>query len=122
MDLKKRQDNWETWIIIKGHTGKPNHGVTAFRYDDYLWVFLCLNVMQGSKQPKVLARTADCIELNRTKAKSDPSNSLRHMYTMVYIDAQVRTDTFFLQKIDSPEAKNLDENSFVIPYYGLLGY
>lgn len=122
VDLKKRQDNWETWIIIKGHTGKPNHGVTAFRYDDYLWVFLCLNVMQGSKQPKVLARTADCIELNRTKAKSDPNNSLRHMYTMVYIDAQVRTDTFFLQKIDSPEAKNLDENSFVIPYYGLLGY
>lgn len=122
VDLIKGAENWETWLFPEGHTGELKPGQTAFSYDDYLWVFLFFNVINGSKQPKILARTADCIELNQTKAKSDPNNSLRHMYTMVYIDAQVRTDTFFLQKIDSPEAKNLDENSFAIPYYGLLGY
>ena len=68
----------------------------------------------------MLARTADCIEINRTKGNVE--NSLKTRYTMVKLSADVRTDTFFLQKVGEQMGTPVDENTFVIHYKGIQGY
>lgn len=121
VDLWKTKDNWETWILTRGHTGKPSHGATALRYDDYLWVLTCVQLLGKNTQPGVLARTADCIELNQTNGKEDADKSLHERYTMVFLSAEVTTETTFLQKAGSGSGQT-GKRTYTIPYKGLLGY
>lgn len=120
--LKKNDSTWETWIMTRGGTGGGESNVTALRYEDYLWILTCAQLLMPSRQEAILGRTADCIELNRTNGKSDPDNSLKDMFTMVKISADVRTDTFFLQKIGGEGGSLVDENTFVLHYKGIQGY
>ena len=120
VDLLKDKNNWETWIWTKGGSGDKEHGATAVKYEDYLWLLTCIQLLIPSKQAGILARTADCIEINRTKGNVE--NSLKTRYTMVKLSADVRTDTFFLQKVGEQMGTPVDENTFVIHYKGIQGY
>lgn len=120
VDLLKDKNNWETWIFTKGGSGNKEHGATAVKYEDYLWIMACIQLVNPSKQAEILARTADCIELNRTRANAE--NTLKTRYTMVKLSADVRTDTFFLQKVGEQTGTPVDENTFVIHYKGIQGY
>lgn len=122
VDLKKDKNNWETWIIKRGGGGNKQHGATALKYEDYLWMMTCMQLLIPSKQAGILARTADCIELNRTNGRNNPENSLKYRYTMVKLSADVRTDTFFLQKVGEQNGTPVDKNTFVIHYKGVQGY
>lgn len=120
VDLLKGKNNWETWIFAKGGSGSKEHGPTALKYEDYLWLMACIQLLHPANQAGILARTADCIELNRTKANAE--NTLKTKYTMVKLSADVRTDTFFLQKAGEQMGTPVDENTFVIHYKGIQGY
>lgn len=115
--LIKKKGGWETWLIKKG---PDKEGGLEMRYDDFLWLILFITTL--TNQQGVLARTADCIELNRTKCKAVPDKTLHDMYTMVQIQADVKTETFFLQRIAGQNNWELDENAFVIHYNGMQGY
>lgn len=121
VDLWKTKDNWETWILTSGHTGEPSHGATALRYDDYLWVLTCVQLLGESTQAGILARTADCIELNQTDGKKDTDKSILERYTMVSLEAEVTTETTFLQNIGTGNGQT-GKHSYTIPYKGLQGY
>ena len=95
VDLRKNDNNWETWIIKKGGSGDKEHGMTAVKYEDYLWIIICAQLTISSTQAGILARTADCIELNQTNGKKNAENTLRTRFTMVKLSADVRTDTLF---------------------------
>ena len=73
---------------------------------------------------EMLARTADCIELNMTDKKSDEENSLKSMFTMVQIEASVSIDTYFLDRLNGAgyDVQKVDEETFKIPYKGIQGY
>ena len=123
VELKKSNSTWETWIMTRGGSGNGKPGPTALRYEDYLWLLVCIQLFSNpSRQEAILGRTADCIELNRTEGKSEPDHSLKNMFTMVKISADVRTDTFFLQKIGGENGPLVDENTFVLHYKGIQGY
>ena len=122
VDLIKSNSTWETWITTRGGKGDGKPGPSALRYEDYLWLLTCIQLLIPAKQEAILGRTADCIELNRTEGKSAPDNSLKDRFTMVKISADVRTDTFFLQKIGGEGGPVVDENTFVLHYKGIQGY
>ncbi len=122
VDLRKDKNNWETWILSRGGNGDKKHGITALRYEDYLWIMLCLQLIESSSQAGILARTADCIELNQTNRKKNAENTLRTRFTMVKLSADVRTDTFFLQKVGEQNGTPVDGNTFTIHYKGIQGY
>lgn len=122
VDLKKSPDNWEIWIFRRGGSGNKKHGATAVTYEDYLWMMTCVQLLIPSKQAGILARTADCIELNHTNGKANEENTLKTRFTMVKLSADVRTDTFFLQKIGAQGGTPVDKNTFVIHYKGIQGY
>ncbi|MDE6202865.1 MAG: hypothetical protein K2G19_05245, partial [Lachnospiraceae bacterium] len=76
-----------------------------------------------SQQTKLLGRTADCIELNLTEKKTNNSNTLKNMYTMVSVDAVVSIDTFFLQKLGGEGYDvSYSEDAFKVKYHGIQGY
>lgn len=119
--LIKNASHWKTWI------GSPEAAYqedgAGFTYEDYLWILVCVNMFLPSQQTKLLARTADCIELNMTDGKTNNSNTLKHMCTMLSVDAQVSIDTFFLQRlggagVDVP----YDKDTFKVKYHGIQGY
>lgn len=122
VDLRKNDNNWETWIIKKGGSGDKEHGMTAVKYEDYLWIIICAQLTISSTQAGILARTADCIELNQTNGKKNAENTLRTRFTMVKLSADVRTDTFFLQKVGEQNGTPVDGNTFTIHYKGIQGY
>lgn len=118
--LIKRQNKWNTWLL-----GRPvpyDEGSSGFTYEDYLWILVCVN-MYTSNQKNLLGRTADCIELNLTEKKTNNSNTLKHMYTMVSVDAVVSIDTFFLQRLGGAGYDvSYDRNTFKVDYHGIQGY
>lgn len=122
VDLRKNDNNWETWIIKKGGSGDKEHGMTAVKYEDYLWIIICAQLTISSTQAGILARTADCIELNQTNGKKNAENTLKTRFTMVKLSADVRTDTFFLQKVGEQNGTPVDGNTFTIHYKGIQGY
>lgn len=141
--LIKLQDKWDTWIKTKpgggaaqtpasspkpgAPTGSPKPDIPIempeFTYQDYLWIFVCVG-MYSPKQDAMLARTADCIELNMTNEKEEEENSLRDMFTMVDLEAAVSIDTFFLQRLSGAgyHVQEVDDETFKIKYYGVQGY
>ena len=120
--LVKSKDTWETWIFRQG--GTKNENVPGFTYEDYIWVLVCIKMFVPSQQVGLLARTADCIELNMTESKAKADNTLKDMFTMVEVEAAVSIDTFFLQKINGAgfNVQEVDEEKFKVQYYGVQGY
>ena len=108
--------------MSRGGSGDGKHGATAMRYEDYLWLLTCIQLLIPSQQTAILGRTADCIELNQTNGKKKKKKSLKNMFTMVKISADVRTDTFFLQRIMGESGPLADEDTFVLHYKGIQGY
>lgn len=111
---------WETPIISP--VGKKNDGNTGFSYEDYLWILVCVKMFVSPQL--MLARTADCIELNMTDLKENDSNSLKDMYTMIDLEAAVSIDTFFLPKLNGAgyNVQKIDDDTFTLSYYGVQGY
>lgn len=126
--LIKKDTTWETWLVPKGQNSVVELEEGGFSYNEYLWMFLCVNMFIPDRQVKILARAADCMELNLTKKKTDADASLKDAYTMIQIDASVKTNTFFMQRIQgvttngSNSSPLVDDNTFRIEYRGIQGY
>lgn len=118
--LIKQENKWKTWLL----GGPPyNDNQSGFTYEDYLWILVCVNMYSSSRQTNLLGRTADCIELNLTEKKTNSANTLKHMYTMVSVDASVYIDTFFLQKLGGEGYDvSYDRDAFKVKYHGIQGY
>lgn len=119
--LIKDSSHWKTWLGAPGGTYSEDD--KGFTYEDYLWFLVCVNMYLPSKRTQLLGRTADCMELNLTDKKTKEDNTLKHMYTMLSVDAEVSIDTFFLQRlggvgVDVP----YDKNTFKVDYHGIQGY
>ena len=135
--LVKRQDKWDTWLINRP-AGSPKPGTSTgsqkpaapkknpneYTYQDYLWILVCCKMYIPGFQKAMLARTADCIELNMTNGKEEEDNSLRDMFTMVDLEAAVSIDTFFMQRLSGAgyHVQEIDDETFKIKYYGVQGY
>lgn len=117
--FRKREGGWKTWIARRGNT-HGSDGSLNMRYEDYLWIMIFVNTFTNEKS--VLARTADCIELNQTDSKSSEEESMKEKYTMIRIQADVKTETFFLRKIAAEIGRSFNEDSYTIHYNGLQGY
>ncbi len=119
--LIKREEKWKTWLIWRPKPYKKDN--SGFTYADYLWIMVCIKMYIPSQRTKLLGRTADCIELNMTNKKTNNDNSLKHMYTMIAVDASVLVDTFFLQKLgDAGYDVSYNRNVFKVNYHGIQGY
>lgn len=119
--LIKNGSHWKTWIGSPEETYQEDDA--GFTYEDYLWILVCVNMFLPSQQTKLLGRTADCIELNMTDRKTDNANTLKHRCTMVSVDAQVRIDTFFLQRLGGADVEvPYEEDAFKVKYHGIQGY
>lgn len=121
--LIKTQSYWSTWIpTFSGTKPSDTERVGGLTYEDYLWILVCGKMFFSSDE--MLARTADCIELNMTDKKSDEDNSLKSMFTMVQIEASVSIDTYFLDRLNGAgyDVQKVDEETFKIPYKGIQGY
>lgn len=102
----------------------PKKNPLEYTYQDYLWIFVCCKMYIPGFQKSMLARTADCIELNMTNGKEDEENSLRDMFTMVDLEAAVSIDTFFMQRLSGAgyHVQEVDDETFKVKYYGVQGY
>ncbi len=120
--LIKQAGDWETWL--PANPGGPSSGEdSGFTYEDYLWILVCVNMFIQARQTQLLGRAADCIELNLTEKKTNNANTLKHMYTMVSVDATVSIDTFFLQRLGGAGYDvSYDEDAFKVKYHGIQGY
>lgn len=119
--LIKDSSHWKTWLGVPGGTYQEDD--KGFTYEDYLWILVCVNMYLPSKQTELLGRTADCIELNLTDKKTKEENTLRRMYTMLSVDAEVSIDTFFLQRLGGASVDvPYDRNTFKVDYHGIQGY
>lgn len=111
---------WETPLLINDFA--KNNGNTGFTYEDYIWILVCVEMFASPQT--MLARTADCIELNMTDLKTNEDNSLKDMYTMIDLEAAVSIDTFFLPKLNGAgyNVQKIDDDTFTLSYYGVQGY
>lgn len=117
-----KSTTWETPIITDVW---PDHdGKNGFSYEDYLWIMICVKMFIPSTQTSMLARTADCIELNLTDAKEKEDNTLKDKYTMVQIDTSVSIETFFLNKLSGAgyDVEEVNDETFKIEYTGVQAY
>ncbi|MBS6722577.1 MAG: hypothetical protein KH268_06220 [Clostridiales bacterium] len=111
----KTPSSWATYPANRGHAGDNTSGVT-FNYQEYLRVFLNV-AMIGGKENTVLARIADCIQVNT------PEYDLRKGYTMLGIQASVRTNTTFIGDLsDWAGSRREDMSNYSISYNSILGY
>lgn len=114
---------WETPILERSKGAfKEYDGKTGMTYEDYIWIMVCVKMFASPKT--MLMRTADCIELSMTDLKTNDSDSLKDMYTMIDLEAAVSIDTFFLPKLNGAgyNVQSIDDDSFTINYYGVQGY
>lgn len=123
--LLKTESVWDIWINpARGIGGNKEKSEAGFTYEDYLWILVCVNMYNPSGQQKLLARTADIIELNLTESKAKADHTLKDKYTMIQIEASVEIDTFFMQKLNGEgyDVQSVGAEDFTIPYCGIQGY
>lgn len=119
--LVKDKSHWKTWILPPS-SKKVKHDI-GFTYDDYIWVLTCMKMFIPSIQTAMLARTADCIEVNLTNEKKNNEKTLKDKFTLVEIQTDVKVDTFFMPKLSRVGyGVDADENAFTLHYYGVQGY
>lgn len=115
--LLKDPSTWATYETdMAGNRAGDNRKGMTMNYSEYLRIFLNVNML-GSLEATKLARIADCIQLD---AESDITKS----YTMLAIEAKVKTRTTFMRKISDMGSGgwiSLDDN-YTILYQSVLGY
>lgn len=109
--ILKSQDTWSL-------TGGNNTKGLTFDYAEYLRIFLNVSIA-AEHEVDVLARIADCIQVNETDI------DLRNSYTMLAVKAEVSTRTTFMRKISDWGGNGswgFPEDSYTIAYQSILGY
>ena len=109
--ILKSQDTWSL-------TGGNNTEGLTFDYAEYLRIFLNVSIA-AEHEVDVLARIADCIQVN------EPDIDLRNSYTMLAVKAEVSTRTTFMRKISDWGGNGswgFPEDSYTIDYQSVLGY
>lgn len=86
-------------------------------YLEYMKLFILIKSISTQGEQKLLARTGDCIQLNYGK-------KLSSKYTMLTLQADVRSTTTFLPKVPAflGRESSDDDGKRVIHYQGIQGY
>ncbi len=113
----KDKSSWRTLPYISRNDNGNMKGATL-SYEEYMRIFLVLQMLvRGDKD--ILARIADCIQIN---SKYD----LLTGYTMVSVEANVKSRTSFMRTIsDMDEVNGLwsyPDDYYDIKYQSILGY
>ncbi len=91
-------------------------------YKEYLQILLLINSISNEKKDRMLARTADCMQLNLKKrgAKTDMTTEV----TMLTATADVTTSTMFLYMIPKLTGSSTQDesNKYTIKYKGVMAY
>lgn len=116
----KSDDTWATTLYAAKNSNPKNYtnkGV-SLSYGEYLRIFMVLKMMV-SGDSKTLARIGDCVQL---ASKFD----LTKGYTMVAIDAKVKSRTTFMRKISEMEGGagtwSYSDGYYPIQYQSIMGY
>lgn len=113
--ITKDASSWATYVTGRG-TGDNTKGITL-DYSEFLRIFLNTNMLVGG-EVGILGRIADCIQVNQ-KGTCD----IMEMYTMVAVDAKVKTRTTFMRKIaDLSRSVWEYDDTYSISYQSVLGY
>ncbi len=121
-DISKLKQGYGVTIFKDSSTwatgGGDNTKNVTFDYSEYLRVFLNLSLLAG-KEVGILARIADCIQVNRT------DTDLLNGYTMIALEAKVSSRTTFMRKISDwggSGAWGFPDDTYTIKYQSILGY
>lgn len=106
----KTESSWATAPF-----GKDNTSGLTFNYEEYLRIFLNINMIAG-KEDYVLKRIADCIQVNTSDF------DLKKGYTMIGINASVSTNTTFIGPLSNWAGSGGHKDRYNISYHSLLGY
>ena len=122
--ILKTQKTWASYYLdFSGMNKKTENGFHTLTYKEYLRIFLLLNNFDDAKQEKVLARMADCMQLNLRKVSSKALD-LTQSCTMVSVVADIAINTTFMESI--PRAIQLTDtnatNRYTIHYKSVLAY
>lgn len=122
--ILKTQKTWASYYLdFSGMNKKTENGFHTLTYKEYLRIFLLLNNFDDAKQEKVLARMADCMQLNLRKVSSKALD-LTQSCTMVSVVADIAINTTFMESI--PRAIQLTDtnatNRYIIHYKSVLAY
>lgn len=113
----KNQSTWATVLSTNGDDKANTKGLTL-SYAEYMRIFLVLSMM-ASGDKNILARIADCIQINN-------DYDLLKGYTMVAINATVKSRTSFMRKISDMEGGpglwSYADDYYDIQYQSVLGY
>lgn len=111
-----------TWATFQtgAHRGDNTKGVT-FDYSEYLRVFLNVSLLARKEAGAVgiLGRIADCIQVNK------PDVDLMKGYTMLAVQADVKSRTTFMRKISDwgkGGGWSFPDDYYTIRYQSVLGY
>ena len=119
--LLKTVDTWTSWLTQFGMPNDRGNEFAKFSYKDYLRIFVLVN--EVANMEKVLARMADCMQLNLRKASSSALD-MTQSYTMIAVNADVTINTTFLdmiprlQRIAAPD----NVNRYQVHYKSVLAY
>lgn len=118
----KTKDTWHVSIksIVGNNNSDKGSEAYKFSYKEYLRVFLLVNTITDSQENKVLARMADCMQLNLRKNSS--SLDMTQSYTMISVNADVTTNTTFMDRIPAFLDMTGSGNKFQIHYKSVLAY
>lgn len=112
----KNSNSWSTAPYMRSNTDN-RYGMT-FDYSEYLRVFLNISMLAGN-ETGILGRIADCIQVN------EPDMNLQTGYTMISVQAKVKSRTTFMRKIsDFGEGGTwgFPDDTYTISYQSILGY
>lgn len=113
----KDKNTWATAPYFGDNTNTKKKSITL-SYSEYMRIFLVLSMM-ASGDKNVLARIADCIQVNT-------DYDLVKGYTMISMDAKVKSRTTFMRKISEmeggPGTWSYADDFYTIHYQSVLGY
>lgn len=114
----KSQDTWATTLHYKSNPELYTNKGVSLSYAEYLRIFMVLKMMVAGNK-KTLARIGDCVQL-----ASD--YDLTKGYTMIAIDANVKSRTTFMRKISEMEGGagtwSYSDGYYPIQYQSIMGY
>lgn len=113
--IVKTAESWAS-IAIGDLTAGDNTKELSLNYREFLRIFLNINMLAGKEDTK-LARIADCIQI-------DTDYDLLKGYTMLALEARVKSRTTFMRKLSDMGAGgwNQPDDTYPILYQSILGY
>lgn len=113
----KDRESWVSWPMSGVMKADNTKGKFTLSYAEYLRIFLNISMLAGNER-SVLARTADCIQVN-TGGDID----ITEMYTMLAIEASAANRTTFMRRIADWSGAGWEHgDSYTINYKSVLGY